>query len=106
LCDIIIFNINSFRFGEFNSLVNDEKSKFNEVLRSLESIKREFYQNIETERTRLNTAINESRETALIVTNDRIEKTKEDILIRIRDVEKVNISYFLNIYMKNYYIIS
>lgn len=78
-----------FRFGEFNSLVIDEKSKFTEVLRSLESIKREFYQNMETERTKVNTAINESRETALIVATDRIEKTKEDILNRMRDVERV-----------------
>ena len=73
-------------------MLNDEKSKFNEVQRALESVKREFYQNIETERARVNTVINESRETALIIATDRIEKTKEDILIRIRDVERVNIS--------------
>ena len=78
------------RFGEFNSLINDEKSKFNEVQRALESVKREFYQNMETERTRVNTVIGESRETALILATDRIEKTKEDILTRIRDVERVS----------------
>jgi hypothetical protein len=48
---------------------------------------------METERTKVNTAINESRETALIVATDRIEKTKEDILNRMRDVERVIMNF-------------
>lgn len=81
------------RFGELNTLINEEKLKYNETIRSLESMKREFYQNIENERTKLNSMISETRDASLLITNDRIDKTKEDLLNRIREVERVSIFF-------------
>lgn len=63
--------------------------KQNETMRSVESNKREIYQNLENERSRLNSLLMETKESTLLIANDKIEKAKEDLLNRIRDLEKV-----------------
>ena len=70
-------------------MINEEKHKYNEALRSLESLRREFTQSIEAERARSNAFMNESKESSILAYNDKIEKTKEDLLSKFRDVERV-----------------
>lgn len=72
-----------------NSSINEEKIKYNEATRSLEAFKREFYQNMDNERNRMNSVLTDSKDTILMMANDKTEKAKEDLLGRLREIEKV-----------------
>ncbi len=69
--------------------MNEEKQKYNECIRSVESLKRQINQNFETEKIKVNALINETKDLISLSSNDKIEKTKEEILGRIRELEKV-----------------
>jgi hypothetical protein len=69
--------------------LNEEKQKYNECIRSVESLKRQINQNFETEKIKVNALINETKDLISLSSNDKIEKTKEEILGRIRELEKV-----------------
>lgn len=75
-------------------MINEEKLKYNEAIRSLESLRREFNQNIEAERARSNAFMNESKESSIIAYNDKIEKTREDLMSKLRDIERVSFLFF------------
>ena len=85
----IVKNFNIIRLSDFNSVINEDKIKFAETLRLVENVKREINQNHEVERSRLNTALIESRELITHHANEKIEKIKDDIYGRIRDLERV-----------------
>lgn len=78
------------RFGEVNMQINEEKQKYVEAMRAIDNSKREIYQNMETDRARLNAQIAETRDAVMFHTNDRVEKAKEDLTIKLRDVERVS----------------
>ncbi len=69
--------------------MNEEKQKYNECIRSIESLKRQITQNFETEKIKVNALINETKDLISLSSSDKIEKTKEEILSRIRELEKV-----------------
>lgn len=69
--------------------INEEKQKYVDAMRNLEATKREIYQNMDTDRARLTAQICETRDATMFHVNDRIEKTKEDLHARIRDLERV-----------------
>lgn len=64
--------------------------RYNEAMRMIESSKREFYSSLENEKMRNSSLITENKDTTFLVMNDKIEKAKEDINTRIRDLEKVS----------------
>ena len=78
------------RFGEVNMQINEEKQKYVEAMRAIDNSKREIYQNMETDRARLNAQIAETRDAVMFHTNDRVEKAKEDLTIKLRVVERVS----------------
>lgn len=73
--------------------INEEKMKLSETMRQVESNKREIFQSIENEKLRINHQLSENKEATLLLTNDKTDKAKEDILNRIRDLERVNFIY-------------
>jgi hypothetical protein len=64
------------------------------MLRLVDNLKREIHQNQEIERSRLNTALIEAKELIQSYANEKIEKIKDDIYGRIRDLERVRVLYF------------
>jgi hypothetical protein len=52
-------------------------------------LKRQISQNFETEKIKVNALINETKDLISLSSNDKMEKTKEEILGRIRELEKV-----------------
>ncbi len=56
----------------------------------MESLRREFYQNIEAERARSNAYLAESKESSLITYNDKLERTKDELFAKIRDLERAH----------------
>lgn len=78
-----------YRFTEITSQINEEKIRLNEILRQLESNKRDLYQNMENERLRINGLLVETKESTSLIMNDKIDKAKEDLLTRITDLERV-----------------
>jgi hypothetical protein len=60
-----------------------------DISRVIESIKRESNQNLDTERAKVNGLIRETKETIAFQTNDKVGHLKEELLVRIRDLEKV-----------------
>ncbi len=52
-------------------------------------MKRQISQNFETEKIKVNALINETKDLISLSSNDKMEKTKEEILGRIRELEKV-----------------
>jgi hypothetical protein len=63
--------------------------KLTDTSRVFESIKRENNQNLDTERAKLNAFIRETKETLASQTSDKLEWLKDDLIARIRDLEKV-----------------
>lgn len=63
--------------------------RYNEAMRQIESNKRELFATLENEKMRSNSLITENKDTTYLIMNDRIEKAKEDLTSRIRDIEKV-----------------
>lgn len=86
--------LRKLRLSDFNSVINEDKIKFAETLRLVDNIKREVHQNQEIERSRLNTALIEAKELIQSYANEKIEKIKDDIYGRIRDLERVRASCF------------
>lgn len=78
------------KFADLNAQLNEEKMRYNEAMRMIESSKREFYSSLENEKMRNSSLITENKDTTFLVMNDKIEKAKEDINTRIRDLEKVS----------------
>lgn len=60
------------------------------MMRNIDTIKREMHQTQETERSRLNTMLTEARELILGSSNEKIEKIKDDVYSRIKDLERVS----------------
>ena len=67
--------------------------RYNEAMRQIESSKRELFASLENEKMRSNSLITENKDSTYLVMNDRIEKAKEDLTSRIRDIEKVNFNF-------------
>jgi hypothetical protein len=44
---------------------------------------------MEAERARFNSTVLESKESSLLINNDKIEKAKDDLLNRIKELERV-----------------
>lgn len=80
----------TLRISDFNTVINEDKIKFAEMLRLVDNLKREVHQNQEIERSRLNTALLEAKELIQSYANEKIEKIKDDIYGRIRDLERQN----------------
>ena len=78
-----------------NNALNVERTRFVEILKSLSQLKHELTQSIDTERTRSNTAIRDLRDYISSNTDERLEKTREDLNTRIRDLERVSINIFI-----------
>ena len=77
------------KFNEFNSLINEEKLKYNESMRALDGQKREILTIIDNERMRTNAMIHDTKDSIVLIANDRIERAKDDIINKIRDLERV-----------------
>ena len=59
-------------------------------MRAIDMSKREIYQNMDTDRARMNAQLAETRDAVMFHTNDRVEKAKEELNIKMRDVERVS----------------
>ena len=70
--------------------INEEKQKYVEAMRAIDMSKREIYQNMDTDRARMNAQLAETRDAVMFHTNDRVEKAKEELNIKMRDVERVS----------------
>jgi hypothetical protein len=82
----------SIKFSEFQTTINEEKLKYNEAIRSLEALRREFYQNIEAERARSTAYLNESKESSNLTFNEKIDKFRDETITKFRDMERVGSS--------------
>ncbi|CAF0933988.1 unnamed protein product [Brachionus calyciflorus] len=80
--------INS-KLYELKSIIEDEKQRHIESTRSLESLKRELYQNLEIERNRINSIVSDVKESALASANDKTEKNKEEFNTKFREIERI-----------------
>ena len=80
----------SLKFSEFQSIINEEKSKYNEAIRTLESLRREFYASIEGERAKSNAYLNETKESTQLATNEKLERMRDDFLSKIREIERAH----------------
>ncbi len=80
----------SLKFSEFQSTINEEKSKYNEAIRSLESLRREFYASIEAERAKSNAFLNETKESTQMANNEKMERMRDDFLVKIREIERAH----------------
>lgn len=63
--------------------------KYNEAIRTLESLRREFYASIEAERAKSNAYLNETKELTQMAANEKLERLKDDFLVKMRDLERV-----------------
>ena len=89
----------NLRFGDINKAIIEENSKFVELLRVVDTNKRENMQNMEIERSRYNSVISEIRDLISAQTNEKIEKVREDIFSRFKDFERVFFSFILSLKM-------
>jgi hypothetical protein len=71
-------------------LINEEKLKYNEAVRALEGQKRELLAVIDNERMRTNAMIHDTKDSIVLVANDRIERAKDDLISKLRDLERVS----------------
>jgi hypothetical protein len=55
----------------------------------IETIKRDVHVSMEAERARVNAHLFESKESTLLIANERIERAKEELLSRVKDIERV-----------------
>ena len=67
----------------------EEKQKYNESLRANDVLKRQLFQNLENEKLKLSSLINETKDLMSMSYNYKIEKVKEDLINRMREFEKV-----------------
>lgn len=74
--------------------------RYNEAMRLIESSKRELFATLENEKMRSNSLITENKDSTYLIMNDRIEKAKEDLTSRIRDIEKVNFLNFTDFHLR------
>lgn len=59
------------------------------MVRIIDANKRDLSQQLENDRIKMNTILNEYKEFLLVQSNDKLDKIKDDLYIRIRDIEKV-----------------
>jgi hypothetical protein len=82
-----IYFLNS-RYGELNSVVNEEKQKYNECIRSIEALKRQINQNMESEKIKVNSLVLETKDLISVSANEKIDRVRDELMSRIRDLEK------------------
>jgi hypothetical protein len=58
-------------------------------MRIVDANKRDLTQQLENDRIKMNTILNEYKELLLAQSNDKLDKIRDDLYIRIRDIEKV-----------------
>ncbi len=55
---------------------------------------------MEAERARVNSAVLESKESSLLASTEKLEKTRDDVLFKVKELERVN---FLNLLFVSIY---
>lgn len=78
----------SNRYGDVISIINEEKQKYNECIRNIDSLKRQINQNFESEKIKVNSLVNETKDLISVSSNDKIDKLKEEMANKLRDLEK------------------
>ena len=61
------------------------------MIRALENQKRELLQVIDNERMRTNSLLHDTKDSISLIATERIERAKDEMLSKIRDLERVTI---------------
>ncbi len=86
-------------------MINEEKTKYNETLRAMEAQKREILQIIDNERLRTSSMMQDTKDSIMLIANDRIDRARDETLNKIRDLERVSFSFLMiKIYKPNTFV--
>lgn len=71
-------------------MINEEKLKYSESLRALENQKREIMSIIDSERMRTNALLHDTKDSIMLLSNEKVERAKDEIYNKIRELERVS----------------
>ena len=78
------------RIEDIQQSVHDEKKRLAEYMRTNDMVRRELQQALELEKSNLSALTNQAKDMILSVTNEKLDRQRDEFSARLRTLEKVN----------------